>query len=81
MSKVTYKPNPKVRDIFEALENYLEFCCDYGYVYNEADLHNYKAYPWQQYQKFVAGKFVKNHWDDAIRGFSYPRNFERKTPR
>lgn len=82
MSKVTYKPNPKVYDIFETLESYLEFCKDYGYVYDEADLHNYKSYAWQQFQKFVAGKHARDQWIDAIRGNTYHnRSYERKPAR
>jgi hypothetical protein len=38
MAKITFRPNPRVTEIFNDLEQYEEFCKDYGYRYNEADL-------------------------------------------
>lgn len=68
MAKPSFKFNPRVVEIFEELEKYLDFCRDYGYRYNESDLHNFKSYAWQQYSKFVQGKNVKNMWlEDAKR--------------
>ena len=43
MAKPTIKSNPRVTEIFEDLDKYLEFCQDYGYRYNEADLYNFKS--------------------------------------
>jgi hypothetical protein len=69
MAKPTFKPNPKVQAIFEDLEQFLRFCQDYGYKYHEADLYNWKSYAWQQYNKFVQGKFAKDMWtQDSRRG-------------
>jgi hypothetical protein len=46
----------------------LEFCRDYGYRFREEDLYNFKAYAWQQYNKFSQGKNAKNMWvEDARR--------------
>ena len=70
MAKVAIKPNPRVTELFEELETYLEFCQDYGYRYNEADLHNFKSYAWQQYSKFSQGKNAKNMWDEDTRRFA-----------
>lgn len=67
MAKVTVKHNPRVAEIFNELEDFLEFCRGFGYRYNEADLHNFKSYPWQQYAKFLAGKNAKNMWDEDSR--------------
>lgn len=68
MAKFVYKPNPKVAEIFENLEKFKEFCRDYGYQYNEEDLHNFKSYAWQQYSKFSQGKRAKNMWvEDAAK--------------
>ena len=62
MSKVTFKPNSRVEAIFDDLENYLAFCQDYGFKYNEADLYNWKSYAYQQFMKAVQGKFAKDMW-------------------
>lgn len=62
MAKVTIKPNPKTAEILADLDNYREFCRDYGYKFDESDLYNNKAYPYQQYNKFVAGKRAKDMW-------------------
>ena len=49
MAKPTIKSNPRVIEIYEDLEKYLEFCQDFGYRYNEADLYNFKSYAFQQF--------------------------------
>lgn len=69
MGKSTHTSNPKVHQIFDDLENFLEFCKDYGYKYNEADLYNWKSYAYQQFSKYVQGKFAKDMWlQDNRRG-------------
>jgi len=68
MAKITFRPNLRVTEIFNDLEQYEEFCKDYGYRYNEADLYNFKSYAWQQYTKYTQGKNAKNMWwEDARR--------------
>ena len=67
MAKPIIKHNPRVAEIFNDLEKFQEFCQDYGYRYNEADLHNFKSYAWQQYTKFSQGKNAKNMWDEDAR--------------
>jgi hypothetical protein len=62
MAKINYTPDPRVKAIFEDLENYLTFCQDYGYRFNEADLYNWKSYAFQQFNKFVQGKNAKDMW-------------------
>jgi hypothetical protein len=62
MGKREYRPNPRVTQTLEDLENFLEFCQEYGYRFREEDLYNFKAYAWQQYNKFVQGKNAKNMW-------------------
>lgn len=73
MAKIAIKHNPAVAKIFDDLERYLEFCCDYGYRYNESDLYNFKSYAWQQYTKFSNNKNSKNMWDEDIKRFSGSR--------
>ena len=62
MAKPAIKSNPRVEAIFDDLENYLTFCQDYGYKYNEADLYNWKSYAYQQFNKSLQGKHVKDMW-------------------
>ena len=49
--------------VFEDLENYLNFCRAYGYKYDESDLYSQRSYAYRQFQKLVAGKPAKNQWD------------------
>lgn len=70
MAKPVIKSNPRVIEIFDDLDRYKNFCQDYGYRYNEADLYNFKSYAWQQYTKFSQGKSAKNMWDEDTRKFA-----------
>ena len=70
MGKREFRPNPRALAIMDDLDLFRNFCVDYGYRYNEADLYNFKAYAWQQYNKFVQGKNVKNMWEEDARRFS-----------
>jgi len=61
--------NMTAKEIYDDLDNYRDFCRDYGYRFNEADLYNNKKYPYQQYRKFTAGKNAKDMWSiDSGRG-------------
>lgn len=62
MGKTLYKSNPRSRQVLDDLDKYLDFCRNYGYRYNEADLYNNKSYAFQQYKKFEAGKPAKDMW-------------------
>lgn len=64
MAKIAFTTNPKVTEIFDVLDKFLDFCREYGYRYNETDLNNFKSYPWQQYSKFTQGKNAKNMWSE-----------------
>ena len=70
MAKPTFKPNPRVAEIFDDLDNFREFCQDFGYRYNEADLYNFKTYAWQQFAKYSTGKNAKNMWSEDTRRFA-----------
>jgi len=70
MAKPTFKPNQRLTEIFEDLEVYQEFCQDFGYRYNEADLYNFKSYAWQQFSKHAQGKNAKNMWNEDGRRFA-----------
>jgi hypothetical protein len=63
--------NPKnslsrVKQIFDDLDNYRNFCRDHGYRFNEADLYSQRSYVYRQFQKFTSGKPVKNQWEVDI---------------
>ena len=62
MAKITIKPNPKATQILDDLEQFLDFCRDFGYKFNEADLYNWESYAYQQFNKLQQGKSVKNMW-------------------
>jgi hypothetical protein len=69
MAKPEIKSNPRVEALFNDLENYLAFCQDFGYKYNEADLYNWKSYAYQQFNKHTQDKFAKDMWlQDSRRG-------------
>jgi hypothetical protein len=70
MAKPTFKPNPRVTEIFDDLDKFLEFCQEYGYRYNEGDLYNFRSYAWQQYSKYSQGKNAKNMWWEDARRFA-----------
>lgn len=68
MAKVNIKSNPRTNQVFQDLEAYLDFCKKFGYVFDERDLYSTKSYVFRQFQKFVAGKPVKDNWElDAPR--------------
>lgn len=62
MSRPQVKSNPKVQAIFDDLDAFRDFCRDFGYRYNEADLYNWKSYAFQQFNKFMSGKPAKDMW-------------------
>lgn len=63
MAKYQHQSNPRVTQIFEDLEKYLEFCKDYGYVYNEAELYDNKSFAYRQFTKYLSGKPAKDMWE------------------
>jgi hypothetical protein len=62
MAKTTFAPNPKVRQIFNDLELYKEFCVDSGFKYDEATLYDMRNYVFQQFTKYMSGKNSKDQW-------------------
>ena len=63
MAKNTTKTTNHVNQIFNDLDIYRNFCREYGYRFDEADLYNQKSYVFRQFQKFITGKPVKNQWE------------------
>lgn len=70
MAKIKLQSNAATKQVFDDLEKYLDFCRDFGYRFNEADLYNFKSYPWQQYAKFTNGKTSKDMWAEDTRRFA-----------
>jgi hypothetical protein len=66
MAKPQFQPNHKVRQIFDDLEKYRDFCVDYGYKFDEATLYDMRNYVYRQHNKNLTGKPVKNNWDEAV---------------
>ena len=62
MGKTQIKENSRVTAVFDDLEQYLEFCQNYGYRYDERDLYNWKSYAYQQFNKFLQCKTAKDMW-------------------
>jgi len=58
-----------INQVFNDLDSYRMFCRDHGYRFNEAELYNQKSYVYRQFQKFVAGKPVKNQWEIDLARF------------
>jgi uncharacterized protein YifE (UPF0438 family) len=53
--------------LFDDLDKYREFCIEYGYRFNEADLLNMRSYSFQQFSKLASGKNAKNMWEEDAR--------------
>jgi phenolic acid decarboxylase len=67
MAKQQYQPNPRINQIFEDLEKYLEFCQDYGYKFDETSLYDMRSFAYRQHQKQLAGKWAKDQWAEDTR--------------
>lgn len=63
MAKYEIKHNPRVTQLFDDLEKYLDFCKSHGYVFNEADLYNNKSFAYRQHTKHLQGKPAKDSWE------------------
>ena len=64
MAKNNTKTNTAtINRIFDDLDSYRNFCRDYGYRYDEAELYNQRSHVFRQFQRFQSGKPVKNQWE------------------
>jgi len=57
------KLNLRTQRVFDDLDKYRNFCKEYGYRFDEADLYTNRSYVWRQYGKLLAGKEVKDNWE------------------
>ena len=51
----------EVRNIFEVLEVYKQFCVDYGYIYDERHLYNERT-PYGEFVRYQNGKTPWDYW-------------------
>lgn len=66
MSKKNTYRNELAQKVLDDLESFLNFCREYGYVYDEKNLYSQKSFEYRQFQKFLQGKPCKDNW--AIHG-------------
>lgn len=69
-----FRMTREVKEIFNELDAYLEFCKKQGYVFDESHLGNEKT-PWGEWQRVKAGKHPKDNWSP------YPKEKRVFTPR
>jgi hypothetical protein len=53
--------NRLVNKTFDDLDAYRNFCVEYGFVFNEADLYKRNT-PYGQYERHRRGDHVRNNW-------------------
>jgi hypothetical protein len=63
MSKNAKKMTSQVENIFNDLEDYLNFCRSYGYRYDESELYNNRSFVFRQFTKYQQGKSFKDMWE------------------
>lgn len=56
--------NPAASQVHDDLENFLDFCRNYGYRFEESELYSNKSHSWRQFQKFVSHKHVRDQWEE-----------------
>jgi hypothetical protein len=66
MSSFVY---PEINKIFDELEYYREFCVEFGYVFHEEDLLNFKS-PYAQFDRYRRGQRVTNMWKEDAKRFT-----------
>lgn len=64
MAKYTHTANPRVTQIFDDLEMYLEFCREYGYKYDEATLYDMRNHVYRQFNRYRENKAVTSRWEE-----------------
>jgi hypothetical protein len=66
MAKPNIQPNLRVRQIFDDLDKYRDFCVDFGYKFDESTLYDMRSYVYRQHNKQLTGKYPKDQWPEAI---------------
>jgi len=68
----SYQQNNKatVDAIFDQLEQYREFCVNYGYAYNPAHLNKENNGTYKEFVKLQRGREPRNRWIEDAKKFS-----------
>lgn len=48
--------------VFDDLDDYLRFCKEFGWAYNEADLYREDAEGYAEYLRFKSGTRIPKNW-------------------
>lgn len=62
MSRQKFKHNAALDQLFDELDEYKQFCVEYGYRYDEATLYNMEDYVYRNFSRARSGKDVKDNW-------------------
>jgi hypothetical protein len=62
MAKIKITSNPRVKEIFDDLDKYRDFCVEYGYKFDESTLYDMRHYIYRAFNKYSSGKYVKDNW-------------------
>ena len=60
---------PTINEIFNELDAYRDFCREFGHVFDEAHLYNYKT-AYGQFDRYRKGQRVTNNWKEDRRAFN-----------
>jgi hypothetical protein len=63
--------NKQINRVFDDLDSYRDFCREYGFVFNEADLYKRNS-PYAQYERLRRGDTVRNNWEMDATAFNLP---------
>jgi hypothetical protein len=70
----TIKKTISINQIFNDLDRYRNFCVEFGYRFNEADLYNIRSWNYRQFQRMLEGYRPRNQWE-----IDYAKYKERQT--
>jgi hypothetical protein len=60
---------PSVNQIFNDLDKYRDFCRDYGYVFNERHLYDYRT-PYFQFDRYQKKLPFVDNWAETQKRFA-----------
>jgi hypothetical protein len=69
MAKIQIKHNAKAIEVYNGVNAYLDFCRDYGYVFDPDCYGDRSHFPYQQYLRMIDGKPFKDQWAEDARKF------------
>jgi hypothetical protein len=52
----------EITKVFDDLDDYLRFCKEFGWAYDEADLYRADAPVYAEYTRFKAGTRIPKNW-------------------